>query len=252
MKYYMNFDHLIAGTTWKESGAAELNNTALHVCEDAEAVIRNRKQLAEEISCSLEDFVCAMQTHSANFYKVTEKDRGKGAFTMADAIPDTDALYTYESGIVLTSFSADCVPVLLYNDKSGVIAAVHSGWQGTVKEVTPKLLQQLIVEEKNEAAAFHVYIGPALSQEKFEVDSDVYEKFQALGYANEFTYYKEETKKYHIDNQKTVRKQCELAGIPSSQIIIDSTCTYLDERGFSYREDKGCGRHVSFIMKRKQ
>lgn len=252
MKYYMNFDHLIAGTTWKEPGAAELNNTALHVCEDAEAVIRNRKQLANEIGCSLADFVCAVQTHSANFYKVTEKDRGKGAFTMKDAIPDTDALYTYESGIVLTSFSADCVPVLLYNDKSGVIAAVHSGWQGTVKEVTPKLLQQLIVEEKNDPSAFHVYIGPALSQEKFEVDSDVYEKFQALGYANEFIYYKEETKKYHIDNQKTVKKQCELAGIPSSQIIIDSTCTYLDEGGFSYREDRSCGRHVSFIMKKKR
>lgn len=250
MKNYMNLAGFIAGTTMKEPEMAELNNMALHICENTEDIIQNRKQLAEEIGCHIGDFVCAMQTHSANFYKVTEDDRGRGAFTIEDAIADTDALYTYESGIVLTSFSADCVPVLLYNEKSGVIAAVHSGWQGTVKEVTSKLLQQLIVEEKNDPAAFHIYIGPALSQDKFEVDKDVYEKFKALGYADEFIYYNEETKKYHIDNQKTVKKQCELAGIPSAQIHIDSTCTYIDERTFSYRQDKNCGRHMSFIMKK--
>jgi polyphenol oxidase len=251
MKYYVTLENVIAGTTMKNKESAELNNMALHVCEDPEDIIKNREQAAKELGCTPDDFVCAMQTHSANFYKVTKADRGSGAFTLDNAIADTDALYTYEEGIVLTSFSADCVPVLLYNDKSGVIAAIHSGWQGTVKEVTPKLLHQLIVEEKNAPSSFHVYIGPALSQEKFEVDRDVYEKFKALGYADEFIYYKEKTNKYHIDNQKTVKKQCELAGIPSSHITTDTTCTYLDPEGFSYREDKGCGRHMSFIMKKE-
>ena len=246
----MNIAGIIAGMTMKEPGMAELNNMALHICENPAAIIQNRERLAEEIGCRIEDFVCAVQTHSANFHKVTKEDRGRGALTMDDAIPDTDALYTYESGIVLTSFSADCVPVLLYNEKSGVIAAVHSGWQGTVKEVMRKLLHQLIAEEKNDPAAFHVRIGPALSQEKFEVDGDVHDKFKALGYADEFIDYNEETKKYHIDNQKTVKKQCELAGIPSDRITIDPTCTYLDDRCFSYRQDKKCGRHMSFIMKR--
>lgn len=252
MKYYMNSEDFIAGTTMKETAVGELNNMALHVCENPETVIKNREQLATELDCELSDFVCANQTHSANFYKVTKADRGRGAFTLNNAIADTDALYTYENGIALTSFSADCVPVLLFNEKSGVIAAIHSGWQGTVKELTPKLLQQLIMVEENDPSSFHVYIGPALSQQKFEVDFDVYEKFKALGYADEFIYYKEETKKYHIDNQKTVKKQCELAGIPSSHIMIDPTCTYLDTHGFSYREDKGCGRHMSFIMKKKR
>ena len=40
-------------------------------------------------------------------------------------------------------------------------------------------------------------------------------------------YYKEETHKYHIDNQQTVKKQCELAGIPAENITIDSTCTFI-------------------------
>lgn len=241
---------LIAGTTVKNLKAPEQNNMALHICDNISAIIKNRQQFAQNIGCEVTDFVCAKQTHSANFYKVTSLDRGKGAMTMENAIPNTDALYTYESRILLTSFSADCVPILLYNEKSGVIGAVHSGWQGTVKEITPRLLHQLIVEEKNDASAFHVYIGTALSQQKFEVDRDVYEKFESLGYADEFMYYNPDTNKYHIDNQKTVKKQCELAGIPSSQITIDYTCTFLHEQGFSYRQDKKCGRHMSFIMKK--
>ena len=250
MNLLIDNKYLIAGTTLKNSKAPEQNNMALHICDNTSAIIKNRQQLAQDIGCEVTDFVCAEQTHSTNFYKVTSLDRGKGAVTMENAIPNTDALYTYESGIVLTSFSADCVPILLYNEKSGVIGAVHSGWQGTVKEVTPRLLHQLIVEEENDPSAFHVYIGTALSQQKFEVDRDVYEKFTALGYAEEFMYYNSETNKYHIDNQKTVKKQCELAGIPASQITIDYTCTFLNEQGFSYRQDKKCGRHMSFIMKK--
>ena len=250
MNLFTNNKYLIAGTTMKNTEMPEFNNMALHSCEQTTAIIKNREQVAQHIGCSIADFVCAEQTHSANFYKVTAADRGKGAITMDNAIPNTDALYTYESDILLTSFSADCVPVLLFNEKSGVIGAIHSGWQGTVKEVTPRLLHQLIVEEGNNPTAFHVYIGTALSQQKFEVDSDVYEKFKALGYADDFMYYKPETKKYHIDNQKTVKRQCELAGIPSNQIVIDDTCTFLHENGFSYRQHKKCGRHMSFIMKK--
>ncbi|HJF30571.1 MAG TPA: laccase domain-containing protein, partial [Sporosarcina psychrophila] len=46
-----------------------------------------------------------------------------------------------------------------------------------------------------------------------------------------------------------VKKQCEMAGIPAERISIDRTCTYIDPAGFSYRQDKKCGRHLSFIMK---
>lgn len=250
MNLLINNEYLVAGTTIKNLAMPEKNNMALHICDNTNAIIKNRQQLAQNIGCDVMDFVCAEQTHSANFYKVTSLDRGRGAVTMENAIPNTDALYTYESGILLTSFSADCVPVLLYNEKSGVIGAVHSGWQGTVKEVTPRLLHQLIAEESNDASAFHVYIGTALSQQKFEVDIDVYKKFKALGYADEFMYFNPDTNKYHIDNQKTVKKQCELAGIPTNQITIDDTCTFLHEQRFSYRQDKKCGRHMSFIMKK--
>lgn len=234
----------------KDETAPELNNMALHVCESPEAVLENRKNLAASLSIKLKDFVCANQTHSANFKKVALADKGLGATDVKTAIAETDALYTYEPNLMLTSFSADCVPVIFYHEETGLIGAVHSGWQGTVKEITLKLFEHLKQAEGCDPSGFHVQIGAALSQEKFEVDKDVYVKFKDLGYAEEFIYFNEATGKYHIDNQLAVKKQCELAGIPADQITIDQTCTYMSPDGFSYRQDRKSGRHLSFIMKK--
>lgn len=250
MKIYLNNEKYVAGMTLKDEGAPEQNNTALHVAKDPEGVLENRAKVAQFLEMRLDDFVCANQTHSANFYKVTQADKGRGALTQTTAIPNTDALYTFETGIVLTSFSADCVPVMFYHKARGVVGVIHSGWQGTVKEITLHLFRHLVDKEKCEPSGFFVYIGSALSQEKFEVDADVYEKFLHLGYAEEFMFYRTETEKYHIDNQQTVRKQCELAGIPRGQIFVDETCTFMSAEGFSYREEREAGRHMSFIMRK--
>ena len=201
------------------------------------------------MQCTPEDFVFANQTHSANFHKVTAQDRGRGALRQDTAIADTDALYTFEPDIVLCSLTADCVPVLFYGEDSTLIGAIHSGWQGIVKEITLKLFRHLQQHEHCDLSRVHVQIGAALSQEKFEVDEDVYRKFRDLGYAGPWIAYNAKTKKYHIDNQLTVKKQCELAGIREANITIDRTCTFLDPAGFSYRQDRQAGRHVSFIRR---
>ncbi|WP_203247802.1 peptidoglycan editing factor PgeF [Sporosarcina beigongshangi] len=247
---YVNNNKFIVGMTMKDGTELEHNNMALHACKNLDYIVENRKKLAASLHYELNDFVCANQTHSDNFHRVTFADKGRGAKQMDTAIADTDALYTYEPNLVLCSFTADCVPVIFYNEVSGLVGVVHSGWQGTVKEITMKLFRHLTQVEQCNPSDFHIQIGAALSQEKFEVDEDVYVKFKNLGYADEFIYLHEGTAKYHIDNQLTVKRQCELAGIPTEQITIDRTCTYLSPNGFSYREHKQCGRHLSFAVRK--
>lgn len=249
-KMYINDENLVAGITLKNASELELNNMALHVCENEDDVLSNRVKLANFHQCNVNDFVCANQTHSANVHKVTLDDKGRGASELSSAIPDTDALYTYEPNILLCTFTADCVPVIFHHEEKGLVGVIHSGWQGTVKEITLKVFNQLVHEEGCDPKGFKVILGPALSQDKFEVDDDVYIRFRDLGYAEDFMYYKEETHKYHIDNQKTVKKQLELAGVPSENITIDATCTFISDEGFSYRQDRKSGRHLCFIMRK--
>ena len=250
IKFYENNEHRVAGITLKDANQFEENNMALHVCHNKANIIENRAQLAQLLNTDIEQFVCANQTHSANFFQVEKQHTGSGSKTNESAISDTDALYTYEPNVCITSFTADCVPVLFYNEKTNLIGAIHSGWQGTIKEITLKLFDHLKNKENCSLEDVKVIIGPAISQEKFEVDADVYERFVTLGYADAFMYFNDDTKKYHIDNQLTVKKQCELAGIPSENIVIDPMCTFKSEHGFSYREDRGTGRHLSFIMRK--
>ncbi|WP_142830878.1 peptidoglycan editing factor PgeF [Planococcus soli] len=249
-KIYANDEQFISGMTQRDTAEPENNNMALHACENPQTVLTNRKNLAQLLDVSLADFICTQQTHSANFRRVSAADKGRGAYDAEDAFSDTDALYTYDAGVVLCSFAADCVPVIIRDPKTGLTAVVHSGWQGTIKEIVPKLLHQLIKIEQSTPADLDIQIGAAISQQHFEVDHDVYSKFKTLGYADEFMYFNDATNKYHIDNQATVKRQCEAAGVPSEQIHIDRTCTFSSSDGFSYRQDKKSGRHLIFAMKK--
>src|SRR5699024_1197528 len=153
--------------------------------------------------------------------------------------------------IVLCSFSADCVPIVFYHETEDIIGAIHSGWKGTVQEITRKTFQHLLEEEHCAVEGFRIYIGAAICQEQFEVDEDVAEQYRALTYADDFILYDDKRKKYHIDNQATIVKQLELVGLKREQMIVDTTCTFLSDDGFSHRRDKGKGRHMAFIRRKK-
>lgn len=250
MKLYENNERFILGMTLKNNSIVNKNNMAFTYQDKCPQVIQNRENLANHLNVTLDDFVCAKQTHSNNFYKVSTKDKGSGSRSKKNALENIDALYTKERNIVLCTFSADCVPIIFYHENPNMIGVIHSGWRGTVNEITLDVFNHLIQVEKCEPQNFTVYIGAAISQEKFEVDHDVYEKFSRLSYANDFMYYKRETEKYHIDNKRIVAEQCEQIGIPHEKIMIDPMCTYKNKRGFSYRQNKTKKRHLSFIIRR--
>ena len=107
---YVNNEKFIAGMTMKDEAELENNNMALHACENPDNVVENRKKLAASLHCGLDTFVCANQTHSANFHRVTLDDKGRGADRVDTAIADTDALYTYEPNLLLCSFSCRLCP----------------------------------------------------------------------------------------------------------------------------------------------
>lgn len=221
---------------------------ALHVCQDPNNIIANRQRLSTELGVTLDQFVCANQTHSSNFYKAEKVDAGKGTYDVADAIADVDALYTFERELVLTAFSADCVPIIFYNDD--LVGAIHSGWKGTVQSITEKVFVHLRDVEAVDLSTVQVHIGTCLSQTNFEVDADVADLFQAFGYADTFIEYDAVRHKYLIDNQAVVRAQCMRAGIALEKVTTDLTCTMDAADGFSYRQERTAGRHMTFIMRK--
>jgi len=252
IKWYVKQEPIYAGISLKSvHDIREMNNMALHACKDEQTIVSNRQRLASSIGQPLERFVCANQAHSANVWKVTKTDIGSGAFSTKDAIPNSDALYTTEKDVVLCTFTADCVPVFFYNKQATIVGVIHSGWKGTVQEITLKTFQHINDTDQCQMTEMKVHLGMGLSEARFEVDEDVATKYKQLGYADPFIRFNERTGKFHIDNQLVVKEQCKRAGILEQHITIDRTCTYDSEYGFSYREQKDTGRHLGFIFQRK-
>ena len=160
----------------KSTGDYKGLNLALHVGDDDNTVVENRQIYAEKIGIDLSNFVYSNQTHSDLYYQVTSKDINKGTTSTLDAIKDVDCLYTFEDDIVLNMFYADCTPVYFYSKIDNLIGVIHAGWQGTVKEITYKVLTHIINDHNIDPANLTVIVGPSISQESFEVEGDVIEK----------------------------------------------------------------------------
>ena len=146
--------------------------------------------------------------------------------------------------------TADCVPVLIADPVTGIIAAVHAGWQGTVKEITKKTIKHLKDHEGVNPANLKVYIGASICQSTFEVGLEVIEKVKNMSIDTTGTYYiNESTQKGFVDNKELNRLQCISEGVLPTRITVDKNCTFSNtENFFSYRKEKDTGRHLSFIM----
>lgn len=251
MIIWKNHSSLIAGTTLRDQNQPEYNNMALHCGGDVNAIIENRRQLAEQFNLSLSRFVFANQTHSDHIRKISGADGGRGALDTQSAIDDCDALYTRETNLLLGVFTADCVPILLYDPMEKLICAIHSGWMGTVKQITAKTLHTLIHEEGCDPKHLQAYIGPAIAAQSFEVGMEVVEKLQALPFdPSPFIRFKSQEKAL-VDNKGLNREMLLQAGILKENITVDKNDTFAkNDSFFSYRRDHQCGRHLSFIVQK--
>ncbi|QGS36245.1 peptidoglycan editing factor PgeF [Aerococcus viridans] len=251
IQFYDTPENLIAGTTLKENKQTLNGNLALHTGENPTQVVANRQTLADALQVDADQFVFANQTHSKKAYQVKAEDRGRGSQSTEDAVDDVDALYTYETGIVLGVFTADCVPVLFYDEDSSLIGAIHSGWKGTVQDIVSWTFAKIKGQDPDLfMGKMKAILGPSIAQDSFEVDKDVADQFTALGYADDFIQWDARRGKYLINNQATVAEQLKRVGFLPENIQFSDQDTLKMTDGFSYRLDKTPGRHFNFITRK--
>ncbi len=88
-----------------------------------------------------------------------------------------DALVTDIPGYCLCVSTADCVPVLLYDTRKKVVAAIHAGWRGTVARIVEKTVSVMDNQYGSQGKDLIACIGPSISLEAFEVGDEVYDAF---------------------------------------------------------------------------
>ena len=211
-------------------------NLALHVGDDVEKVLRNRKAFAEAVGVHANCFTTCQQVHGSKVTLVTEELVGSGAVNFADTIADTDALITNLPDVPLMLFYADCVPVLLADLESGAIGLAHAGWRGTVANIGVKTLAAMGEAFGTKPQNVLVGIGPSIGACCYEVDDFV--RDQAQGYEEFFA--SKGGGKYQLDLWGMNKRQLVQVGVPAENIMISGVCTNDNvELFYSYRAEQG-------------
>ena len=155
-----------------------------------------------------------------------------------------DALITAQPGVYLRVLTADCSPILIWSDKDLLVAAVHSGWQGSELDILGKTLKKMHTEMGAELESLYLVIGPGLSQANFEVGPEFSDKFPA-----EFLMPLQGRNRYLFDNNAYLRDTAIRSGVPAHHIETLPYCSYKEDSLFySHRRDAGTtGRMMSVI-----
>ena len=145
--------------------------------DDSNAVLENYRRIGEVFGGDCESFVTTDQTHTTNIRVVGIEDAGKGVITPRD-YTDIDGLITKESGLILSCFFADCVPLYFVDVKKKVIGLAHSGWRGTVEGMGACMIKRMNEEFGCEPADIIAGIGPSICQDCYEISEEVASRFR--------------------------------------------------------------------------
>lgn len=222
--------------------------------QSRENVEENHRRLAEAIGYCPEQMVFSKQTHTTNVKVVTKKDCGTG-YTKDRDFDDIDGLVTNEPGVVLTTFYADCVPLLMVDPVHRAIGCSHSGWRGTVADMAKATLDVMNREYGTLAKDVLAAIGPSICQDCYEVSEDVVEQFKTA-YSEAVwpkLFYGKENGKYQLNLQEACRQNFMRAGVPEEQISLPDLCTCCNpEFLFSHRAYDGKRGNLAAMLMIKE
>jgi YfiH family protein len=212
--------------------------------QDRATLAANVRAAADALDVGPERLYVVTQVHGRDVAAVGG-DEDRDAVLAREA----DVVVTKAAGIACGVKVADCVPVLVGDRVSGAVAAIHSGWQGTVADVVGAgvaALRRELGRDVDLVAA----IGPHIEACCFEVGDDVAAKLAAC--APGASVVRADRPRPHVDLRSIVRAQLRAAGLDDGAIDDVAGCTKCDaSRFFSYRRDREkSGRLLSAIVAR--
>ena len=199
-----------------------------HYCGDSpENVAANRALLCEKLSIDDTRLILPHQTHGTERLMIDAAFLALDKETQAERLKGVDAVYTREAGICIGVSTADCVPILIYDDTTHTAAAIHAGWRGTLNRIVEKTASEISTDLTRARAV----IGPCISLDAFEVGDEVYEAFSSADFPMHLIA-KRYTEKWHIDLWEANRLQMINAGIKEEHITMCGICTYKQHNDF--------------------
>lgn len=169
-------------------------------------------------------------------------------------LQEGDALVTRVPGYALGVFTADCLPILLFDPVHGVVGIVHTGWRGTARAVCQKTLKKMAETYDSMSENVLAAMGPCIGPCCYEVDGPVKEAFAGSGLPWELISSPRGNGRWSLDLRQANTYLLERSGVRKENIHRLELCTSCrNDFFYSYRAEGGTvGRQLSFIALRKR
>ena len=192
--------------------------------DDKDAVLRNRRALAHALTIEEQRLVLPHQVHGTaikavddDFFALTSEGRKR-------FVEGIDGIMTDCKGVSIGVSTADCIPIILYDEAHHAAAAVHAGWRGTVKHIAGEAVNAMTLRYGTRPEQLKALIGPGISLKNFEVGDEVFDAFRHEGFDMNRIAVRYE--KWHIDLPECNRLQLIETGVRAENITNSAICTY--------------------------
>lgn len=216
--------------------------------DTAENIYENRNRFLKLFEGSWTLTGC-WQIHSADVRVVESEAAARPKPEVLGDDQYCDALVSNTPKILLAVKTADCVPILIGDAKTGAFAAVHAGWRGTSASIVRRALDELKKLYSAEAEDLRAAIGPAANVCCYEVGAEVIGQFKERFSQADSLLVPTRDGHARIDLQKFNRDQLISAGLSPDRIHIAPFCTMeRTDLFFSYRREKVLHGRVGRLM----
>lgn len=222
-------------------------NFSVAVGDEPENVAENLRRAAHALGVSQERIYYLSQVHGAATQIVSGTEPREEVLAR-----EGDALVGTNPDTAIGVRTADCLPVLVGDESSGSVVAIHAGWKGLVAGVLESGIGSLrgILGEPGSLVAA---VGPHITARGFEVSEDVATVLAGCS-TGVSVVERHPGGKPHVNLAAIARAKLLSLGLPESNIEVVPGCTHTErDRFFSFRRDgRVSGRHLSLIVPRRR
>ena len=160
-----------------------------------------------------------------------------------------DAIITPLSDIPIGIFTADCLPILIYDPRHRVAAAIHAGRKGTCQNIVNKVIIAMNREYGCRSEDLVAGLGPGIRGCCYEIDETCLDTFEnKIPFEPPFVKNRENGK-FSLDLYAINTREMNISGLFSENIFQSGECTCCSPMNFfSYRREGQTGRILTFIM----
>ena len=206
-------------------------------------VKKNLQLVRKKISKKAKNIFLVQQIHSNKFVFIDEKYNKK-------IKPKADAIITNQRYLPIAILTADCVPILICDNKKKMIGIIHAGWKGAYKGIIDRVIK-FMIKKGCKLKNFTIAVGPSISVKNYEVKEDFRKKFLKKDKKN-LKYFKIKRNKLYFDLTKYVQALLLKSKIKNIDILnidtFDVKNKFFSARRALKQKHNDYGRNISIIM----